>query len=426
MAHSLFKPKRKRNGKTQAGRYWWGQFRLPGDVKYTRFSLETTDKRVAEQRLTQRVLNEERLRAGILPPEAQTEAAAKPLAELLAEFVEYLRTGNRSRGYYRKVDQRVARLIDDCGWVRLRDVSAESFIQWRSRQTLTPKTLNDYHHAASSLLGWLKRTRRIDHNPLEFVDRVDGRGRKSFQRRALTDGEAERLLAVGGPRAIVYLTALHTGLRKGELRSLWWSDVDLDRALIRLRAVATKAKRADTLPLSPQLFAALRILRQSSSGTGVVFSGGVPSHHTFRTDLDAAKIARTGPEGKKVDFHALRTTFITNLQRAGVPQRMAMALARHTDPRLTAHVYTDTDALPLVEAVACLPTYGVSEAAHGTAQEDAQTADSGGLSVSHNGTVHEPGRDAQALPMEGLMGAVKRQGVMLRDTVKEWSQRNAS
>ncbi len=392
-------------------------------MKYTRFSLETMDKRVAEQRLTQRVLNEERLRAGILPLEAQTEAAAKPLAELLAEFVDYLRTGNRSRGYYRKVDQRVARLIDDCGWVRLRDVSAESFIQWRSRQSLTPKTLNDYHHAASSLLGWLKRTRRIDHNPLEFVDRVDGRGRKSFQRRALTDGEAERLLAVGGPRAIVYLTAVHTGLRKGELRSLRWSDVDLGRAVIRLRAAATKAKRADTLPLSPQLLIALRVFRQESSGTGVVFSGGVPSHHTFRTDLEAAKIERTGPEGRKVDFHALRTTFITNLQRAGVPQRMAMALARHTDPRLTAHVYTDTDALPLVEAVACLPTYyGASEAAHGAAQGNTQTADSDSLGVSQGGTADRPGHKPQTLLMQGLIGSVKRQGVTLRDTVKEWSR----
>lgn len=123
-----------------------------------------------------------------------------------------------------------------------------------------------------------------------------------------------------------------------------------------------------------------------------------------------------------MDFHAFRTTFITNLQRPGVPQRMAMALARHTDPRLTAHVYTDTDALPLVEAVACLPTYGGAEAAHGAAQEDAQTADSVGHEMSHKGITHHLSGNAQTLPMEGLMGAIKRQCVTLRDTVKEWSR----
>ncbi len=386
MPHGVFKPSRrdKKTGKIKRSRYWSGQYRLDNDLTYTRFSLKTTDKRVAEQQLAEIVKQEERRRAGILAPEAQTQAAAKSLADHLQEFIVYLRIGNRSREYYRKVDQRVTRLIADCGWKLLRDVSAESFIGWRNRQNLSAKTLNDYQHAIFTLLKWLKQTQRIMYNPLEHVGRVDGRGRQTFTRRALTDAEVERLLTVSGPRRAVYLAAVHTGLRRGELRKLRWSDVDLDAGKLRLRAEATKARRADVLPLSPIILGIFRQLREESASSSRVFRGGIPSHHTFQTDLEAAKIARTNADGKKVDFHALRKTFITNLQRSGASQRVAMALARHTDPRLTAHNYTDTDALPLVSAVAALPTYGLGNDAHRNAHGDAQTAVSGGPSVSQD------------------------------------------
>lgn len=87
---------------------------------------------------------------------------------------------------------------------------------------------------------------------------------------------------------------------------------------------------------------------------------GVPRRHTFRADLATAGIEDEDARGQKVDFEALRTTFITNLPGAGVPQRHAMALARHTDPRLTAKVDTDQDALRLAEAVGGLSIYGIS------------------------------------------------------------------
>jgi integrase len=242
MAHSLFKPKRRdsRTGKRKVGRYWHGQYRLEGDAEYTRVSLRTTDKRVAQQRLDELVEREERLRAGIIAPVAQTEAANTSLADHLAAFIEYQRRRNCSRGYTQKIDQRVTKLIAECAWKRVRDVTAESFIAWRHAQTLTPKTLNDYQHAIHAVLAWLKKTGRIEVNPIESVGRVDGCGKQSFVRRAFTDEEVGRLLAVSETRRPIYLLALHTGLRLGELRALRWDDIDLERAIIRLRAEATR------------------------------------------------------------------------------------------------------------------------------------------------------------------------------------------
>ena len=312
--------------------------------------------------------------------------------------------------------------MEVCGWKRVCDVTAESFIGWRNGQTLAAKTLNDYQHAVSSLLTWLKDTRRIATNPIEVVGRVDGRGRRTFERRAFTDGEIVSLLAVSDARRPIYLLAVHTGLRLNELRQLLWSDVDLDKPCIRLRAVSTKSRRADVLPLSPTAAAMLQDLRNKAGNAVKVFARGVPSHHTFKADMEAAAIPQLDERGHKVDFHALRTTFITNLQRAGVPQRWAMALARHKDPRLTAHVYTDTNALPLAGAVASLPTYGLGENAHRDAHGAAQTAVSGSRGVSHH-DADASRRNARQVPeIKGFRGVKACHHVTRQDTAKQWSR----
>jgi hypothetical protein len=64
------------------------------------------------------------------------------------------------------------------------------------------------------------------YNPFELVTKVDVRGKESFHRRALNEDEARRLLA--GPHRPLYLLALHTGLRRGEINALRWGDLHLD------------------------------------------------------------------------------------------------------------------------------------------------------------------------------------------------------
>lgn len=426
MPQSLFKPKRRdaRTGKTRESRYWWGQYRLEGDAKYTRVSLKTSDKRIAQKRLEELVTRKERLQAGILPPDAMAEAAAKPVTQHLEDFVACLDRTNRSREYTRKIRQRVTRLIRECRWERVADVTAASFIAWRNNQAagLAPKTINDYQDAVYALLAWLKSTSQVMHNPIEGVGRMSTTTGRTFLRRALTDAEAERLVDSSGPRSAVYLLALHTGLRRGELRKLLWDDVDLHAGLIRLRAEATKAGRPDVLPLSRPCIAVLAELASDRGTAGRVFSSGMPSHHTVRADFERAGICRVDAKGRKVDFHALRMTFITNLQRAGVPQRHAMALARHTDPKLTANTYADVEAMPLAQAVGRLPDPTGRKAAQETAQENAHGPVSGCLVLTH------PDPDAcmqyasETLVFQGFSDVSLCQSATGADTEQQWSR----
>jgi len=53
----------------------------------------------------------------------------------------------------------------------------------------------------------------------------------------------------------------------------------------------------------------------------------------------------------------LRKTFGTNLQKAGVPSRVAMKAMRHSDRRLTDKIYTDENMLDTWSAIGGLPSF---------------------------------------------------------------------
>jgi hypothetical protein len=60
-------------------------------------------------------------------------------------------------------------------------------------------------------------------------------------------------------------------------------------------------------------------------------------------------------DGRVLDFHARRMSFVSNLALGGVPLAVAQKLARHSDPRLTANVYTHLGLADLGKAVEALP-----------------------------------------------------------------------
>src|SRR5262249_8016800 len=75
----------------------------------------------------------------------------------------------------------------------------------------------------------------------------------------------------------------------------------------------------------------------------------------FDRDLKAAGIPKRDDRGRTLDVHALRTTFGTLLSKGGVPLRTAQAALRHSDPGLTANVYTDPKLLDVHGALDALP-----------------------------------------------------------------------
>ena len=347
MINCIYKPK--------GERIWRWKFRLSAtDGKILNVSLGTSDKRVAEKRSAELLREKEQERAGLIPAKTVRDSARRELAAHLSDFLGDLRVKGRNERYIDSIEYHVTELATKCNWTHPQGITADSFVAWRNTQEKAPKTLNEYLTSVKGFMAWLVAQGRLAANPLALVGKVETRGREVRIRRALTAPELDALLSVAGPQRIVYLTAVLTGIRHGELQELRWADFKLDgeKASVTVRASVSKNHKQACLPLHPALATALRELRPSDAKTAdLVFNGLVPRSKVFNAHLKAAKIVKMDAEGRVMDFHSLRHTFCTNLQCAGVSQREAMELMRHSDPRLTASTYTDASLLSLKTAV---------------------------------------------------------------------------
>ncbi len=360
MICTVFRPKRTKNGHAEIARLYRGRYRLEGDTKITDVPLHTTDKRVAQQKLEEIVKNRQLESAGLLPPEAQRIAQQTPLLDHLKDYLADLTAMGRDPEYIYIVDKQIRKLLQECRWTGLPSVTSDSFLKWRSRQRgKAPKTLNDYLASLSGLLRWMERNERLEKNPLRLVQKVQTNGRQVRHRRAFTHEEMQRLLAVAGARKVVYLAAVYTGLRRGELSKLLRTDLHLDASqpFMNVRASTTKNHKQATIAVHPDLLPELReLLAKLPARETRVFADLLPTMDTFRADLKAAGIEFVDTQGRRADFHALRHTLATNLMLAGTSPRIAMEIMRHSDIKLTTKTYTDAGLLPLAETVINLPS----------------------------------------------------------------------
>jgi integrase len=355
----VFKPIRTVGGKRVKAAKYRGRFKVCGKGSLHDVPLHTSDKQVAEQALRRLVAEQEREAVGLLPARALRQGAEKSMQDHLQDFIVDLERRGRSGDYVRHVQERVSTLIEACRWSRLADVTADSFQKWRGGKAASPKTINEYLAAASALLHWMEDNGRASGNPLARVRRVEARGRETFRRRALTVEQCNALLSVAGSRRLLYLVALTTGLRRGEIEGLRWDGLELDSAnpCARVRASTAKNRREALVQLPVKLALELRAVRPIGASAGdLVFPNGIPRNRDLRCDYTRAGIPLREADSK-MDFHALRHTFCTLLQRNGVSPRVAMEAMRHSDMRLTAKVYTDAMALPTREAVEGLPLF---------------------------------------------------------------------
>ena len=347
------------NGKVVKSQYWTGRYKLAGDNRPREVALHCRDKQVAVQKLRQIVLQEERARVGLAMPVAQTQCLTQPLEKLIDEFITNKDQVGRAESYTRIMAGRLYTLAKACGWHTLTDISALEFLEWRRRERASAKTLNEYLGGIRRLLTWVRKQYGITIAVLDGVEYMDERGVGTFERRALTLQEAQRLLNVAPPeRRLIYVLALSTGLRRAEMESLTWGDIELDadQPYLRVRAKFTKNRKDAFIPLIPQTVDVLRTVRPVGVSSNVaVLPNGVPrNRRALRRDMEAAGIPVMDGNGRKFDLHALRTTCCTFLLAAGVPARLVQEIMRHSDIRLTTKNYADMSRSPLRESMNAL------------------------------------------------------------------------
>lgn len=296
MIHKIQKKPKRIHGKKALSRCYYLRYRY-GDMLVDRWkSLGVTQKEVAEKRADDFRKEWELEQAGLLPSVSVREAGKRPMVDQLQDFLEDLKqrgkAGRKDEGLI-KYRSRIQRLMKDCQWERVGQVTAESFIVWRNGQTaFSARTLNHYLEAVNAFMNFLVRMGRIPANPLVCVSKVKQRGQETRQRRALTEEEVSRLLEATEPyRCMIYFTAARTGFRRSELAAIRWQDVELDpdRPFIRARASTTKNEKEGFIPLVPELREALEAFKpEGVDPSALVFPAGIPRAEVLRQDLEGA------------------------------------------------------------------------------------------------------------------------------------------
>ena len=202
----------------------------------------------------------------------------------------------------------------------------------RLSEKVGPATINremaTLKHALSKAVEWklLRKTSREELTAIKKYQEPDGR-----LRYLSGEAEAERLLqACGDSLRPLVVTALHTGMRKGELLGLTWDLVDMTHGFIRLKQ--TKNGKARALPFNETLWGLFTGLRTRHDVPWVFHDAEGRRHNDIRHPFDAA-CEDAGLTN--FHFHDLRHTFASWLMMRGVPLATVSNLLGHTSPTMT-------------------------------------------------------------------------------------------
>lgn len=292
------------------------------------------------------------IRAGNRPQTGQ-RGHGHSFAEAVERFFEevvkvrWAETTKRSRSFH-------VRVLDEYfGEKALHQITIplihEIMERMRNERGLGPGTMRGYHTALSAILEAAKSWGWIQGNPCRDITApTPPPGRCRF----LTDDERSRLLAACDKSPDAWLgnyvrLALYTGMRRGELLSLRWANVDLDAKVIRLEALATKARRARAIPIcQPALDILDRMHSEAhAASSDELFMPGSP--HTSKETRHAAAFAVAVKVAGIEDFkgHDCRHDCASALAQKGVSLQVIGAILGHSTPAMSqryAHLLPST------------------------------------------------------------------------------------
>jgi integrase len=149
----------------------------------------------------------------------------------------------------------------------------------------------------------------------------------------------------------ICLLSLDCALRRGEIFTLRWSDVDLERRTIIVRAFNSKTARSRTVAMTIRVYQELERLwlESSQDANELVFGVRVTIKTAWKKICNGAGI-------QDFHFHDCRATAISRMISAGMPPAEVMRISGHTTLRAF-YIYVRTDIDAIYRAASVLDSF---------------------------------------------------------------------
>lgn len=298
----------------------------------------------------------------IVVPERHT------VGQYLAQWLEDTRAQLRPSSYRRYGDYVRVHLTPALGAVRLAKLTpqhVQTFLTRKLAEGLSPTTVRSIHGAFHRALEDALRLGLVTRN---VTEQARAPRRTTAEVQTMTEEQAAAFLdaAAGDRWESLYLLALTTGMREGELLGLRWQDVDVEgqRPSLQVRMAVQEAEKGYILAepkttysrrrisLAPVAVAALRAQRVRQAGERLMLGpawdtsvdlvfpntiGGLMIPHNLAKRAFKVTLKRAGlPD---FHFHCLRHTAATLLLSQGVHPKVVSEMLGHADISITLRVY---------------------------------------------------------------------------------------
>lgn len=167
---------------------------------------------------------------------------AVTLGDAAREFIADAVRRKMSERYVDDLRVRLRRLCADLGeGAVVRDLDTPAMQAWLDGLALSPQSRGNFRRVTHSLFAFGRRRGWCVANPVADVSRERIRPK---DREPLTPDELRRLLAAAAPEFVpVLVIGSLCGLRTSEIERLQWSDVDLPRRILTVRAESKTGRR---------------------------------------------------------------------------------------------------------------------------------------------------------------------------------------
>ncbi len=258
--------------------------------------------------------------------------------------------------YKSQVDLHIIPKIGDRDMTDLSAVGLQEFVVSLSGKGLSANSVNG---VITVLKSSLKRAEMLNLVEKQYTACIQRPKSREKQVECFSKTEQRKIEAYifekNKPKLLGIVLCLYTGLRIGELMALEWSDIDLQKGMIKISKSchdtwqnveyvkvidAPKTQSSERIiPLPKQLIAYLKDWKKQGGGNYVIsgeYRHGVPVRSyqkTFERILRRLDIPHKG-------FHSLRHTFATRALECDMDVKTLSELLGHKNPTVTLKRYT--------------------------------------------------------------------------------------